>query len=131
MGFASKGHLAPKELNLASKVGRAAHVPLCARPHGTTRVRAGVPRGAFCPRRAPVANRRECPCGIFLSGLVFENVRQRVGCKRLLNLKGVMSIAVECERFTLTAERLRNPILYLYKYRSKPLLAHGEDYPRG
>jgi hypothetical protein len=84
-----------------------------------------VPGGASRPIRAPVANRRECPCGIFLSDLVFENVRQRDGCKRLLNLKGVMSIAVECERFTLTAERLRNPILYLYKYRCKPFVHSG------
>jgi len=79
-----------------------------ARRHGPL-VSAGVLGGASCPRRAPLANRRECSCGIFLSALVFENVRQRVGCKRLLNLKGVMSIAVECERFTLTAERIRNP----------------------
>ena len=96
-------------LNLASKVGRAAQDPFHARPNGTARRGevAGVLRGASRPMRAPIANRRECPCGIFLSDLFFENVRQRVGCVRLLNLKGVMSIAVEQGRFLLTAIRLR------------------------
>ena len=84
---------------------------------------AGVPRGTPCPKRTPLVNRSlKYSCGILLCGLVFENVRQRVGCARLLNLKGVMSDAVEQGRFLLTAKRLRNPILYLYKYRRKPLL---------
>ena len=60
-------------------------------------------------------------CVIFPRVRFFE--RQRVGCTSLLNLKGVMSIAVEFERFILTAENLGTDILTGYPVSGKPYLA--------
>ena len=97
-------------------------MPLYARPsHNPPGRGGGRAEGCCLPKRTPLANRRECPCGNLLCGLVFENVRQRVGCVRLLNLKGVMSIAVECERFTLTAKRLRRDTIPTFVGSFKPL----------
>jgi hypothetical protein len=96
-------------------------VPFDARPsHNPPGRVGGRAEGCCLPNRTPPANRRECPCGNLLCGLVFENVRQRVGCARLLNLKGVMSDAVEQGRFLLTATRLRNPILLAIASNGKP-----------
>jgi hypothetical protein len=96
-------------------------VPLSCAASAQPAVRgASVLRGASSSERTPVSNRKlKYSCGIFLSDLVFENVRQRVGCVRLLNLKGVMSIAVEFERFILTANRLHRDILCGIAHRSK------------
>jgi hypothetical protein len=79
-----------------------------------------VLRGVL-PLYTPVPNRgRKFPCGILSAGLVFENVRQRVGCGSLLTLKhGVLSIAVEHERSLLTADNLRNPILLAFASNGK------------
>ncbi len=54
---------------------------------------------------------------------VFEN-KATVGCVACgLNLKGVMSAAVEFERFILTAKKLRRDILTGYPVRGKLILA--------
>jgi hypothetical protein len=89
-------------------------VPFHARPRHSPLVRvAGVLRGASSSGRAPISNRKlKYSCGIFLSGLVFEN-KATVGCVARLTLKGVLSIAVEFERALLTANQLRNSILKL------------------
>src|SRR5215216_1651624 len=74
------------------------------RPNGTALMRGGVPGGAL-PRLTPVTfSQLKCPCGIFTSDLVFENVRQRVGCVSVCS-PSEMSIAVEHGRFLLTATR--------------------------
>ncbi len=97
-------------------------MPFGARPsHGPPGRGGGRAEGCFLPNRTPLANRRECPCGNLLCGLVFENVRQRVGCARLLNLKGVMSDAVEQGRFLLTATRLRRDTIPTFVGSYKPL----------
>jgi len=71
-------------------------------------------------RRASI-KKQECPCGNLLFDLVFESVRQRVGCGSLLTLNlGEMSIAVE--RFRLTATGLRRDILTGYSVRGKLIL---------
>lgn len=103
-------------------------MPFDARPsHNPPGRGGGRAEGCFLPNRTPLANRRECPCGNLLCGLVFENVRQRVGCVRLLNLKGVLSIAVEFERLILPATLLRNSILKLSCFSCKlnPRLSGG------
>jgi len=71
-----------------------------------------VPRGALplCPSVAERVSSYtlKYPCAILPPDLIFENVRQRVGCGSLLTLNlREMSIAVD-ERFSLTAKRLRN-----------------------
>ena len=55
-------------------------------------------------------------------GLVFENVRQRVGCVKACS-PSKMSIAVEHERSLLTAEHLRTDILTGYPVSGKTFLA--------
>ncbi len=65
----------------------------------------------------------ECPCVILRLALVFEN-KATVGCVACgLNLKGVMSAAVEFERALLTARQLRNHILCIFIHEVKPNLA--------
>ena len=77
-------------------------------------------------RRASTSRQLECPCGIFLSGLVFENVRQRVGCVSVCS-PSEMSIAVEHERSLLTAERLRNHTIPVITGEFKPCLLGGNS----
>jgi hypothetical protein len=75
------------------------------------------------PRRTPLVSSLKCSCAILPSGLVFENVRQRVGCVARLTLKGVLGIAVEFERSLLTAKNLRSHILCINIHKIKPNLA--------
>jgi hypothetical protein len=57
--------------------------------------------------------------------LVFEN-KATVGCVACgLNLKGVMSAAVEHERALLTANNLRNPTLSVFIDNGKPYFLSG------
>jgi hypothetical protein len=84
-------------------------------------VRPGRAAQPCCPVRRARTKLRECPCAILPFVLVFE--RQRVGCVRLLTLKGVLGIAVEFERSLLTAENLRTYILTGYPVRGKTFLA--------
>jgi hypothetical protein len=77
------------------------------------------------PRRTPVASYQpKYSCGIFTPDLVFENVRQRVGCGSLLTLNlREMSIAVD-ERSLLTATAKREDSLILNWIRGKQNPTH-------
>ena len=100
------------------------HARPSAQPAGERSERACA--GARLPGRTPAIDRElKYPCDILLRGLVFENQRQRVGCVRLLTLKGVLSIAVEFERALLTANKLRNPILSVFTDNGKPCFLSG------
>ena len=87
--------------------------PRCAAPHNPPGRGGGRAREVRLPGRTSLTRSLKYPCDILPSGLFFENQRQRVGCVRLLTLKGVLSIAVEFERALLTAEQSRNSILKL------------------
>jgi hypothetical protein len=106
--------------------GRARPNPVRARPHGTAPMSEGVPGGAL-PLRAPTLKRTlRYSCAILLRGLVFENVRQRVGCVSACS-PSEMSIAVEHGRFLLTAKQLRRDILTEASVSSNLYLSGGDS----
>jgi hypothetical protein len=87
----------------------------------TPAVRPGLWHSLLPERRADTNRGYKFPCAIFLLDLVFENVRQRVGCVSVCS-PSEMSVAVEHGRFLLTAEQLRSPILLEVSNRSKYLV---------
>ena len=82
----------------------------CAALRHSPLVRGGRARRVWLPGHTLLVSSLKYSCAILLFDLVFENVRQRVGCAEAYS-PSVMGVAVEQGRFLLTAEGLRKDIL--------------------